>query len=110
MSAPVASDTRSPLRASSEISVLGGRAEPGGDEKGTELVAVQSGGLRLVVQPRPADVSRRGVVENLFLDRVLIEPGDGAQPPGDGGAGPPAGLQFASEGLDIRTADGEQGK
>ena len=36
--------------------VLGGRPEPGGDEEGADLIAVQSGGVRLVVQPRPADV------------------------------------------------------
>jgi hypothetical protein len=36
--------------------VLGGRSEPGGDEERAELVAVQGGGVRLVVQPRPADV------------------------------------------------------
>jgi hypothetical protein len=42
------------------------------------------------------------VVEELFFDGVLIEPGDGGQPTGDGGAGPPLGFQFAGEGLDIR--------
>jgi hypothetical protein len=91
MSAPVASDTRSPLRASSEQGdqgVLGGRAEPGGDQERADLVAVQCGGVRLVVQPGTADVRGRGVVEEFFLDGVLIEPGDGAQPPGDGSAGP----------------------
>jgi hypothetical protein len=36
--------------------ILGGRAEPGGDEQGTQLVAVQRGGVRFIVQPRPADV------------------------------------------------------
>jgi hypothetical protein len=61
--------------------VLSGRPEPGSDEEGAELVAVQSGGVRLVVQPRSADVRRRGVLEELFFDGVLVEPGDGAQPP-----------------------------
>jgi hypothetical protein len=45
------------------------------------------------------------VVEERFLDGVLVEPGDGAQPAGDGGAG--AGFQFAGEGLDVGAADGE---
>jgi len=36
--------------------VLGGRAEPGGDQERAELAAVQVGGVRLVIQPRPADV------------------------------------------------------
>jgi hypothetical protein len=64
--------------------------------------------MRLVIQPRPADVRGRGVIEKLFLDRVLVEPGDGAQPPGDGGAGPAAGFQFPGEGLDVGAADREQ--
>ena len=88
--------------------VLGGRAEPGGDQERAELVAVQGGGVRLVVQPGPADVRGRGVVEELFLDGVLVEPGDGAQPPGDGGAGTAAGFQLAGEGLDVGAADREQ--
>ena len=70
--------------------MLGGRAEPGRDEKRADLVAVQGGGVGLVVQPRPADVRGGRVVEELFLEGVLAEPGDRAQAPGDGGAGPPA--------------------
>jgi hypothetical protein len=48
------------------------------------------------------------VVEELFLDGVLVEPGDGGQPMGDGGASPPAGLELAGEGLDVGAADREQ--
>ena len=88
--------------------VLGGRAEPGGDQQRAELVAVQRGGVRLVVQPRPADVRGRGVLEELLLDGVPVEPGDGAQPPGDGGAGPAPGFQVAGEALDVGAADREQ--
>jgi hypothetical protein len=36
----------------------------------------------------PADVEGRGVVQQLFLDGVPVEPGDNAEPPGDGGPGP----------------------
>jgi hypothetical protein len=50
------------------------------------------------------------VLEEFFLDGVLVEPGDGAQPPGDSGAGPAAGFQFAGEGLDVGAAGGEQGQ
>jgi hypothetical protein len=52
----------------------------------------------------------RGVLEELFLDGVLAEPGNGAQPPGhgDGGAGPAPGLQVAGEAFDPGAADGEQ--
>jgi hypothetical protein len=88
--------------------VLGGRAEPGGDQERPELVAVQCGRMGLVVQPRSADVRGRGVLEELFFDGVLVEPGDGAQPPGDRGAGPAARFEFPGEGLDVRAADREQ--
>jgi hypothetical protein len=77
--------------------MLGRRAEPGSDQHGAELVAVQSGAVRFVVQPRPADVGGRGVLEELFLDRVLVEPGNGAQPPGDGGASAAPGFQVAAK-------------
>jgi len=40
--------------------MLGHAAEPGRDEQGADLVAVQAGRMRLVVQPRPAHVHRRG--------------------------------------------------
>jgi hypothetical protein len=53
-------------------------------------------------------MSRRGVIKKLFLDGVPVEPRDGAQPAGDGGPGPAAGLHVAGEALDIRTAGLEQ--
>jgi len=87
--------------------VLGRRTEPGGDQDGAELVAVQPDGVRLVIEPGSADVRRRGVLEEFFFDGVLVEPGDGAYPPGDGGVGPAFSFQVAGEGLDVggRTAD-----
>jgi hypothetical protein len=60
----------------------GGRAETGGHQQRAHFVAVQPGGGRLIVQAGPADMSGRGVIEELFLHCVLAEPGDGAQPPG----------------------------
>jgi hypothetical protein len=48
------------------------------------------------------------VIEELFLDRVAVEPGDGAQPPGDGGPGAAAGFQIAGEELDVGAAGLEQ--
>ena len=42
------------------------------------------------------------MLEELFFDGVLVEPGDGAQPPGDGGPGAAAGFQFAGEGSQCR--------
>jgi hypothetical protein len=85
--------------------VLDGRAEPGGDQEGAELVAVQGGGVRLIVQPRTANVRGRGMVKEFLLDGVLVDSGDGGQPPGHGGAGTAPSLQFPGEGLDVRTAD-----
>jgi len=64
------------------------RAEPSGYQQGAEFVAVQGDGMRLIVHPRTADVSGRGMLQELFFDRVLAEPGDSAQPPDDGCAGP----------------------
>jgi len=46
----------------------GGRAEPGGDRDRAEFVAVQRGGVRLVIQPGTADVRGRGVLEEFFFD------------------------------------------
>ena len=48
------------------------------------------------------------MVEELFLDRIAVEPGDGAQPPGDGGPGTAAGFQITGKELDVRAADMEQ--
>jgi hypothetical protein len=48
------------------------------------------------------------VVEEFFLGRVPVEPGEGAQPAGDGGPGPAAGFQIAGEALDVRAARAEQ--
>ena len=85
------------------------RAEPGGDQQRAELVAVQRDGMRLIVHPRPADMRGRGVIQEFFFDRVPVEPGDGAQPPGDGGPGPaPASRSRAK--LSMSAADGEQGQ
>src|SRR5215467_13927165 len=50
----------------------------------------------------------RGMLEQLFFDGVLVESGDGAQPPGDGGAGPAPGFQVAGEAFDVGAADREQ--
>ena len=60
MSAPIASETRSPFNASSDDQgVVAGAGEPGGDEHGAELVAVQPDGVRLVVESGSAHVHRR---------------------------------------------------
>jgi hypothetical protein len=88
--------------------MLGRRAEPGGDQQGAELVAVQGWGVRLIVQAGPPDMGSWGVVQELFLDCIFVEPGDGASPPGDGSAGAPSGFQVAGEAFNVGAADGEQ--
>src|SRR5258708_26563634 len=66
--------------------------------------------MRLVIQPRPTDAGGRGMLEEVFLDRILVEPGDSAQPPGDGRAGPALDFEFPGEAFDVGAADGEQGQ
>ncbi len=51
--------------------MLNRRAEPGGDQQRAELVAVQGDGTGLVVQPRPPDVGRRGMLQQVFFDPYL---------------------------------------
>jgi len=86
------------------------RAEPGGDQQGAEFVAVQGDSMRFIIQPRPPDVGGRGMLQKLLLDRVLVEPGDRAQPPGNRRAGPAPDFEFPGEAFDVGTADGEQGQ
>jgi hypothetical protein len=43
----------------------------------------------------------RGMIEKFFFHRVFVQPGDGAQPPGDRGAGPAPGFEFPGETFDI---------
>src|SRR5690349_17518036 len=64
--------------------------------------------MGLIVHPRTADVRRRGADQEFFLDRVLVEPREGEQPPGDRGAGPALRFQVPGEALDVGPADGEQ--
>jgi hypothetical protein len=47
------------------------------------------------------------MLEELFLDRVPVEPGDRAQPPGHGGTGAAFGLELTGEGLDVGATDRE---
>jgi hypothetical protein len=63
--------------------------------------------IKKIAKSRPAGppyVSGRGMVQQVLLHRVPVEPGDGAQPAGDGGPCAAAGLQVAGEALDVRAA------
>jgi hypothetical protein len=53
--------------------------------------------MGLIIQPRSPDVRGWGMIQELFLDGVLVEPGDGGQPPGDGSAGAASGFQVTGE-------------
>src|SRR5215472_11513658 len=90
--------------------MLGWLAQPGGDQQRAKLVAVQPGGVRLIVQARAAYMRGRGMLEQVFLYRVLVEPGDGAQAAGNGGPGAAAGLHVPGEALDVSAAGLEQAK
>ena len=90
--------------------MLGRRPEAGRYQQGSHFVAVKSGGMRLIIQPRPPDMRGRGMVEEFLFDGVLVEPGDGGQPPGDGRAGAAPGFQFPGEAFDAGAADREQGQ
>jgi len=88
--------------------VLGWAAEAGGYEEGADLVAVQAGGVGLVVEAGAANVDSWGAVQDAVLFGVAVEPGDRGQPSGDGGPGPAQLLEVAGEALDVGTADIEQ--
>lgn len=61
--------------------VLPRRGETGSDEQRTHLIAIQAGGVGLVVEPWTADVDGGRALEEPLLFRVPVEVGDGAQPP-----------------------------
>jgi hypothetical protein len=88
--------------------VLKRRTEPGRDQQRAELVAVQRNRMGLVVHPQSADMRGRGALQELLFDGVLVEPGDGGQPPGDRGPGSPHGLQVPGEAFDVSASDREQ--
>ena len=62
--------------------MLGGGPRPAATRIAPSSLGVQGRGVRLVIQSGTPDMRRRRVIEKLFLDHVLIEPGDGAQVPG----------------------------
>jgi hypothetical protein len=63
--------------------------------------------MGLIVHPRLPDVRGQGMIQELFFDRVLVEPGDGAQPAGDSGAGAPFSFQLPGKAFDVGPADRE---
>jgi hypothetical protein len=92
--------------------VPGRRPEPGSDQDGPGLVAVQGGGVRLAVQPGTTGMRCGRVPQELVFDGILAEPRDGAQPPGDRRAGTAAGFQLPCAGLEVgaRTENSGSGR
>jgi hypothetical protein len=81
--------------------VLHRRAEPGGHQQCTKFVAVQAHRVGLVINARTADMGGGRVIEEFFFDGIAVEPGDGGQPPGDGGPGSATRFQVADETFDV---------
>lgn len=63
------------------------------------------GDVGLVVDAWPADVHRRGMLDDAFFFGVPVEADDGAQPTSDHGPGLAAILEIASEALDVNAAN-----
>src|SRR5437773_8262790 len=83
-------------------------AESGRDEHGTDLVAVQSGGVRFVVEARSANMYRRRDRNEPFLFGVPVEAGNRPQPPGDRRPRATCSFKMATEAPDVRPARTEQ--
>jgi len=110
MPAPAASETRSPLRASREISAW----SAGGPSPAATRMAPSSLRSRAVACDSQSSLGRRTCAagecwRSSSSTAYLQNPAMGAQPPGDGGAGPAARFQVAGEGLDAGAPDREQG-
>ena len=91
-------------REQADQGVIPGAAQPGGDQHGADLVAVQAGGVGLVVQAGTPDVRRRRDADQTFLFGVAVEARHRAQPARDGGPGPAEGLEVAGKAFDVNTA------
>jgi hypothetical protein len=94
-------DSQSVEREQREDGVIGGRSKAGSHKESSDLVAVEPGGVRLVVEARPADMDRWRVIEKLLFDGISVEAGDNAQAPCDRRASPAASFEVATETLDV---------
>ena len=95
-------------REQAEQRMVAGVAEPGGDEHGADLVAVEAGGVRLVVEARAAHVHRGRHRDEAFLFGVAVEARDRAQPARDRGPSPTERLEVTGERLDVGATRTEQ--
>jgi hypothetical protein len=95
-------------RQQADQGLFGGGAESGRDQQRTDLVTVQPDHVRVVIQPGSADVRGRGMLQQVFLNGVPVEAGDGAQPARDRRPGPSVGLHVPPEAFDVRPLRGKQ--
>src|ERR671910_2776391 len=84
-----------------EQCMVPGACQPGVDQNGAYLVAVQAGGVGLVVQAGSTYMRRRRDRDQTLLFGVAVEAGHGAQAAGDRGPGSAQGLEVAGETLDV---------
>ena len=109
MSAPRASEIRSPFIASSaNQGVVAGRSEPGLDQEAAELVAVQPEGAGLVVDLGAAHVRRRIAFEQSFDIAVAVEAAQRRDATRHGGTHLAVGFHLAGEQLDVCALDVEE--
>jgi hypothetical protein len=80
--------------------VISTAGQPGGHQR-ADLVAIEAGGVGLVVQAGSPHVRSRGDRDEAFLFGVAVEAGHRAEPAGDRGPGSAQGLEVAGEALDV---------
>src|SRR4051812_479450 len=83
-------------------------AETGGDEHGTDFVAVESGGVRFVVESWASNMCRGRFGDEVFLFGVAVETRHGAESPRDGRTSSTESLEVAAEPLDVGAPSTEQ--
>jgi hypothetical protein len=67
-------DAQSVQREQADQGVIGGAGQSGGDEHGADFVAVQTGGVRLVVESRATDMDRRRGRDEAFFFGLPVDP------------------------------------
>jgi hypothetical protein len=88
--------------------VLARRGQSRGDEQRTDLVAVQTGGVGLVVEARAPNMSRGRPLQQAFLLGVAVEARHRAQTACHCRQGASTGFEVSREALDVSPAHAEQ--
>ena len=101
-------DSEAVDRQQADEGVLPRRGQPSSHEEGADLVAIQAGGMRLVVQSGPADMGRRRPLEQALLFGVAVETRDRAEATSDSCSSAPTRFEVAGEALDVSPPGAEQ--